>query len=381
MIVFWYGLIVTFFWIILSIWLSVNRSRMIFLRESNPYESSFPKLVIIIPVRNDDEALAPALHSICKLDYPNFRIQLVNDRSTDTTGMVMKSFAYEYTNISIMTLTELPEGWLGKNHAMYRAYQESKEPWLLFTDADVIFQPDTLKKAIHYCTRNKLDHLALMPFVKSRSKLLNSTLATFMFLMEMRQRPWAASDPDSQASLGAGAFNLVRREMYEKIGTHKAIALRPDDDLKLGERIKQKGGRTAALYGEGQIRMEWYASVGEFIDGLMKNTFSIFNYQLNRLLLGGVLPMLFFFVLPMPVLMIYGDWTCWILVITLLFFQWLLLFYQQGSYKRPWFFLTIPISGLLMVYIMLRAGLLTLMQKGIYWRGQFHSLTELRSQT
>jgi hypothetical protein len=102
---------------------------------------------------------------------------------------------------------------------------------------------------------------------------------TFALMLDIKLRPWDISDPSSKASMGVGAFNLVRREAYEKAGTHLAISLRPDDDLKLGERIKHAGFKQDIVYGENEVSLEWYTSLPQFINGLMKNMFSVSNYN------------------------------------------------------------------------------------------------------
>ena len=162
------------------------------------------------------------------------------------------------------------------------------------------------------------------------------------------------------------------------MGTHRAIALRPDDDLMLGKRIKEAGGRCNVLYGRGQIGLEWYESVGEFVEGLMKNMFSVFNYSLPRVLFTGVLPMLLFFALPLPVLLIFGAAFEQGLAMFILGIQILLMSLQRGAYSRWWHAFFIPLAGLLMVYIMVQSTVRTLRQKGVFWRGHFYALSELR---
>jgi len=378
MIVSVYAIIVTVFWVAACLYILINRSRVKHLRSVKIHLKETPPVVMIVPVRNEEAELANALKSICNLDYDNYRLLLINDRSTDGTAAIMKSYAAQYKNITIVTIDELPQGWLGKNHALYKGYQLSSEEWMLFTDADVVFQPDTLKKAMTYCLDENLDHLTILPFVRSRSEWLNSVLATFAMMLEIKQRPWDVGNPKSKASLGIGAFNLVKRKAYEKAGTHKAIALRPDDDLKLGERMKQSGGRQGALYGNGQLSLEWYTNVKEFINGLMKNTFSVYNYNFWKMMVTGVVPVLLIFILPLPVLLIAADGDERWLIFVIVVFQWMMFRLQPGGYAKGRFALMIPFAGLLMMYIMLRSAIVTLKQNGIYWRDRFYSLTELR---
>src|SRR5471030_1390142 len=234
-----------------------------------------PPVAVIIAVRNEEEDLANGLQSVCNINYNNCRIIVVNDRSTDRTAEILQEFKIKYPQITVTTVTELPDGWLGKNNALYQGYLNSKEEWMLFTDADIKFHPDALAKAISYAVANNLDHLCVLPKVVSRSQVLNSVLATFTIMLMLHLRPWDAKKPKSRGYIGVGAFNMVRRSAYEKTGTHTRIKLRPDDDLQLGFNIKKAGLRQGVLIGGDYIRLEWYKNLRQFTDGLLKNSFSV----------------------------------------------------------------------------------------------------------
>lgn len=376
--IFVFGIVITAFWGILATYGLYHKRRMGFLRSVMITNEELPAVQIIIAVRNEEQHLAQALQSVCNLQYKNYRVLLINDRSTDHTASIMQSFREKNSHVTILTITDLPKGWLGKNHALYQGYLHCKEEWMLFTDADVVYAPDTLQKAMSYVVKEKVDHLTILPEVKSRSEWLNSLLAMFVILLEARQRPWAVRNPDSSAYLGIGAFNLVNRIAYERAGTHKAFALRPDDDLKLGKRIKITGSIQDALYGEGQISLEWYTSVKEFINGLMKNAFSAFNYNFLLLLITGVLPMFILLVAPLPLLIIAGHNAERVMAIIIFTAQLCLFVLPRTRGAKWWYVFMIPVAGLVMMYILLKAGILTLRQKGIYWRESFYSLNELK---
>jgi len=381
MLLFYYAVVSLVFWVSLTVFMLYGRSRMQYLKNV-PLAKEFtePEVAIIIAVRNEEEHLQAALQSVTKLQYSRYRILVINDRSTDNTGAILKNFEKENRHLQVITIEKLPEGWLGKNHALYTGYKNAKEEWMLFADADVEFEKDTLLKAMRHCVQQKLDHLTVLPDVQSRSALLNSLMSSFLILLEMRQRPWAVRNPKSNASLGVGAFNLVKRSAYEKAGTHKAIALRPDDDLQLGERIKKSGGRPDALYGTSQIELEWYPSVKAFVAGLMKNTFSVFDYNLLKVLVMGVLPLVTLLVLPLPLLLIFGGATEWLMAAGMLLSQIILFAWPGGLRTRWWYALMVPFAGALLSYILLKAAITTLQQGGIYWRESFYPLSELKKQ-
>jgi cellulose synthase/poly-beta-1,6-N-acetylglucosamine synthase-like glycosyltransferase len=378
MILFWYGLLATLFWIITGIYLQFNRGRVGFLtREADAPLSAEPSVAIIIAVRNEEAQLQQALQSVCRLNYSSYRIVVVDDRSTDRTPQILAEFARRHPSITLLTIDALPAGWLGKNHALYRGYLEADQEWLLFTDADVEFAPDALHKALGYALRRQLDHLTIMPDIWSRSGLLLSLLSTFKIMLELKLRPWALRDPGSTASMGVGAFNLIRRQAYEQAGTHQPIAMRPDDDLKLGELVKKAGLKQDALYGDGEIGLEWYPGVDAFVQGLMKNTFATFNYQLWRAL-GAAGATLAAFGLPLPLLLAAGGGAEKLLALVLLVSMVPLYVSRQAPAAKWWHALLVPVAGWLLTYIILRSAWLTLRQGGIYWRESFYPLSELR---
>lgn len=378
MLFFYNSILVTIFWVLLSAYLLINSYRIKFLRTIKASEIlTEPAVAIIIAVRNEEEELEKALTSVCNLDYSNYRLVLVNDRSTDRTPQILENFAQRFSHVTVIHLNELPDGWLGKSYALYQGYMNSTEEWLLFTDGDVIFKPDTLTKAISYSIRQQLDHLVLLPRIHSRSALFNSVLATFKIMFDLQYRPWAAKNPHSGASIGMGAFNLVRRTAYETAGTHHRFALHPNDDLQLGEHLKSSGNKQDVLYGDEQIQYEWYKSLNAFINGLMKNAFSSVNYSFLKAVINSIAALLFF-VLPVPVLLVSGVPQQQYLAAIILLSQLALYLLKPALHARWWYVLIIPFAAAVISFIMLKSALVTTWQRGIYWRESFYPLSQLK---
>lgn len=374
-----YCVLMSLAWILVCLYLLVQSGKIPFLR-AVPLEPgrALPPLVVVIAVRNEEAEVATALRSVCRLRYPNLRVRVINDRSTDRTPEILQQLAIENPLLQVTTIETLPAGWLGKNHALYQGYLSSAEEWLLFTDADVQFAPDALQKAMHLVLREGLDHLTVLPQITSRSGLFKSVVNTFALMLEIKLRPWKVRDPKSRASIGVGAFNLVRRTAYEGAGTHREISLRPDDDLKLGERLKAAGFRQQVAYGDDAVWLQWYTSLGQFVNGLMKNTFSVAQYN-PWLALAMAFATLFVLVLPVPLLLAGGDPYLY-LGLSVLLVQCVTMAVKPGINGRWWQALVIPFAGLVMVYIIIKSAWLTLKQGGIYWRDHFYPLKELKKQ-
>jgi glycosyltransferase involved in cell wall biosynthesis len=372
--IFIYSFTITSVGIILILYVLVNLKSIKQLK-NQPIVSEHPPLAIIVAVRNEEEDVEKALQSLCNINYTNHRLIVVNDRSTDRTGEILSRF--NHPHLQVITLTELPEGWLGKNNALYQGYKNSTEEWMLFTDADVEFHPDAISQALGYAEKTQLDHLCVLPDIRSRSAILNSIIATFGMMLMMFTRPWDARNPKRSGSIGVGAFNLVKRTAYEQAGTHIAIKLRPDDDLKLGQNIKGVGLRQDVLGGKESIRLEWYKNIGQFINGLMKNTFAVRDYNVLWTI-ADVLATLFTIALPIPIMLIFGDTT--VRIMGVLSWSMQIIYMLATPPNRWWHALMVPFAGLLMAYIVARSAFVTLKQGGIYWRGTFYSLAMLKGK-
>src|SRR6202158_5273956 len=125
-----------------------------------------PRVSIVVPARNEEEHIRETMVQLLGLDYSNYEVIVVNDRSTDHTGQIMYEVAagpQAHGLLKVIHVSELPSGWLGKTHAMWTAGQQAGGDWLLFTDADVFFKPDSLRRAVAYAEAERADHVVLFP--------------------------------------------------------------------------------------------------------------------------------------------------------------------------------------------------------------------------
>jgi hypothetical protein len=333
---------------------------------------------IIVAARNEADTIEPALRALLAQDHPGLDIIVVNDRSTDATGDVLARLQREFPALKTVTVTTLPPGWLGKNHAHWVGAQAATGDFLLFTDADIIMHPSAVRRAVAFALAEGLDHVAVGPEVPLPGFWLTAFLGTFTMCFSMFVRPWRARDPRSKVFVGIGAFNLVRRTAYERAGTHAAIRMRPDDDMKLGKIIKLAGGRQELVAGKGLLAVTWYHSLRELIRGLEKNTFAGMDYNL-ALAVAGPLTLFLLFVWPYLALLVTDGWV-W--QVNLLNVGLGLALYADNSlrYGVRWQHVPLfPLTILLMMFIVWNATLRTLLRGGITWRGTYYSLAELKA--
>ena len=337
-----------------------------------------PRISIVVAARNEEQKIEAGLGSLLMQDYHDFEVILVNDRSTDSTASIARRLSQRFPSLKVLDVAKLPDGWLGKNHALYLGASHASGELLLFTDADVVMRPDTITRASAYFLQELLDHLALTPEVRVPGTLLNIVVGGFTIFFSIFARPWKAPDPKSAKHIGIGAFNMIRKDIYERIGTHKAIALRPDDDLKLGKLVKKHGYRQELLSGADLLWVEWYASLGQMVDGLMKNSFSGLEY---RLWLVPVATMAQFFLFVWPFLGTFlttgtARWLNMLMCVALVS----VCAYHAALFRaKPLYALGIPIASLVMTYIIWKSTLTTLFNGGISWRGTHYPLEKLRA--
>ncbi|RWX51845.1 Glycosyltransferase, catalytic subunit of cellulose synthase and poly-beta-1,6-N-acetylglucosamine synthase [Candidatus Electrothrix marina] len=336
-----------------------------------------PWVSVIIPACNEEDGIETALTSVLSLDYPNLEIIVLNDRSTDATPRILDRLADQHSRLRVVHITDLPAGWLGKNHALHLGAAQAKGEFLLFTDADVHFAPDTLRRSVARMINNRLDHLCLLFRMSAPNHLLSMLIADSLSALISLLKPWLVSRSDSRYFIGAGGFNMIRRSFYHSFGGHRPIRLCPADDVLLGRMAKASGGRCDCLNGGRFVSVEWYQSVGEMVRGLRKNTFALVDYRLD-LLLAGVAAFTCFQILPLWGLFLADGFSC-ILCGAITAVNFLAMVLAVRAFEMDfrclcWF----PVTPYIKLYIIWHAVSATLIQGGIDWRGTFYSLEELK---
>jgi len=339
-----------------------------------------PHVSIIVAARNEQDHIADTLTSLLQLDYPSYEVIAVNDRSTDDTGEVMDQVAASEAarnRLTVVHVDELPKGWLGKVHAMWSGARQGKGEWLLFTDADVVYRTDALSRAIAYAETEHADHLVLFPRMVMHSPGETMMIAFFQALFVFGHRPWKVADPKAKDHMGTGAFNMVRRRVYEAIGTYQAMRFEVLDDMKLGKLIKNAGYRQRNVFGEDLITLRWIKGTFGMVQNLTKNFFAIVSFQVPRAVASAFM-LAFLNLVPFAGIWMAHGWTRLPYAVALLSIFGIYLGMSWKSDVPAYYFLLHPISSALFVYIMLRSMILTLGHGGVVWRGTFYPLDELR---
>lgn len=337
-----------------------------------------PRVSVVVAARDEQEQIEQALRSLLAQSYPDLELIVVDDRSADATGSILDRLAEGEPRLRVVHVTELPEGWLGKNHALEQGARMATGELLLFTDADVVFHPTAISRAVHYLTTKPVDHLAAGPDIDIPTAPLALLVHFFMVAFLLYLRPWKASDPKSRYFIGVGAFNLVRASTYRDAGTHARIRMRPDDDIMLGKILKLSGARQQIIAGWHMISVRWYASLREMIAGLQKNSFAGLDYSVPKLV-GAVVGNVVLNIVPFIAPFFVTGATRLLYVGSAVL---LMIMFAGGAAQtrnRPWLAVFYPVAAAIFIYVIVKASVTTLLDGGIKWRGTRYSLDELRA--
>jgi len=343
-----------------------------------------PAVSVVVPACDEADKFESAAGTLMAQDYDNLEIILIDDRSTDATGEIADRLAASDPRVRAMHITKLPDGWLGKVHALECGLAEAGGEIVLFTDADVHHRSDTISRAVAFMQHKNADHIAGCPSLKSPSSLLaSSIIASFLRqLFTVFIPPWKVADPNSRAFFGVGAFNMVRRKAFDAAKGFEWLKLETGDDMGLGMMMKRSGAECRVLSMTDLVSVQWYGSLSEVARGSEKTFASGSNCRLMPLILSAVVILL---LEGSPILCLLPMLSPETRMAGLLGIPVALLFVYSATAFSRWGCartapaLLAPITACVSVAILLRAGLLGWRRGGVVWRGTLYPSEQLRA--
>ena len=341
-----------------------------------------PSITVIVPARNEAEALPSCLRSLLAQDYANLQIIAINDRSTDATGSIIDELASQNpARLKAIHITELPSGWLGKTHAMAFAARHAiavqRPDYLLFTDADIIFAPEILRRSLAQAEATEADHFVTFPTPIIKTPGEGMILGYLGVMGLWATRPWKASDPKAiRDSIGIGAFNLLRTDAYQKLGGFDALRMEILEDLTLARKVKLAHLRQRVATAPGMVTLHWASGAFGVVNVMTKNLFAIFRFR-GELVLLACLWIVLFCVGPVAFLALPSTRTAALLSLASIAALYMLS--ARHSKISAFYAALFPVGTAMFLYSLLRSTLTTLRDGGVTWRGTFYPLAELRS--
>ena len=361
-----------------TLWVAPKMAR-IQLLEPDPEDLEAPPVAVVIAARDEEQTIEPALRSLLDGLGPATEVVVVDDRSTDGTPRILADLQAEYGRLRSVRVDELPEGWLGKSHALARGAEAAGEvDWILFTDADVVFAPGAVESVVRYAAGGGLDHLTGGPAIRTRSFTLSGMIAAFGVLFGLFTQPWRAPVPGARSAVGIGALNLVRRRTYLEAGGHSTLRRGVIDDLGLGRMMKSAGGRSEFVYASALINIEWYPSLRSMMNGLVKNAFAGVDFRLSAVVAAtGFIGLVLIapFVLP---------WVSSVPPLARSLAAFAALLHLRAAWKAaersglpPATAAFFPIGLSLFLFTLWRSTLTALVTQSVVWRGTSYPLRDL----
>ena len=338
-----------------------------------------PRVSVVVPARNEATKIEECLRSLLAQDYPELKICAVDDRSSDATASIMDRLQRDaYGKLDVMHIDELPSGWLGKTHAMWRGAASTESDWILFTDGDIIFRPDALRRTLTYAELTRCDHLVIFPTLIMHTAGEKMMLGFFGLASSLLLRAWKVHDPRAKDHIGAGAFNLIRRSKYEDLGTYDALRMEVIDDLKLGQAVKEHGFMQDCVRGPGLIELRWAEGAFGVVRNLQKNMFSLLRFSWPLAVLASIGALIYHIGPWIGIFVAPGisklGFAAALFSIVLLYAG-----VSRSFHVSPWYVFTHPIAALMFVYTLLNSAVSSIIHGGVLWRGTTYSLHEIQA--
>lgn len=376
-----------------SLALTVSIVRRIYVERKVPrlperIESSDEPLVsIIAPFRNEEGNLPNLLDSLKEQDYKNLEIILVDDRSTDNSTEIAEDFARKAWNCKVVAVKDRPEEWVGKTWACEEGFRSAGGEWLLFTDADVQFKKDVIRKSLSYAISNKLELLTLTPRILCRSFWAKLIQPIFHYLLLVLYSPLRVNNPNDKFGYVFGSFFLINRSTYVRLGGHKVVKSSLIEDRAFGALAKQKGVKMMMVYGDEDFSSVWATRLADVIHGMERIV--SFSVSVNPLR-GVAFAIVIFVVMVLPFLAVLSALFSYlvgmqfspILFMLSIIASILVLFASSieilGPLKlSPAYIPAAPLGGLLFITAVLTASYKNALRKRITWKGRKYDSSEV----
>lgn len=276
-----------------------------------------PKVSVIVPARNEEYFISNCLDTIGTQDYPNYNIIAIDDSSTDRTAYLIKEQASKDRKIVFLEAGPKPEGWAGKNWACYQGYLRSDGDLLLFTDADTVYNKSVISSAVSKIISEGLDALTLIPRLVCIDPWTRITLPFLSTFLHSRYSPLRVNDPAHKIGYFFGSFYVIKREIYETVGTHSDVRNELVEDGALGSRVKKSGYKLKMFRGEHLVSAVWARDFSSLWNGLGRLIIPL--YRVNRFQAVAIFIVSFFLFLAPFIILPYSAFFIDNMIVKILF--------------------------------------------------------------
>jgi len=364
---------------LLALWLYLIFFRGAFWREflsgDAPAEcmlSHPPRIVAVIPARNEAPTIARAVRSLAAQHYAGlFHIIVVDDDSTDGTVAAARAGATPDV-LTVVHAGPLPAGWTGKLWALSEGIRRSARfhpDCLLLTDADIVHPAGSLDSLAARAAAGPYDLVSFMATLECRSPAERALAPAFVFFFFLLYPPAWIRDPRRSTAGAAGGCMLVRQAALDKIGGVESIRGSLIDDCALARAIKRSGGCVWLGLDPATISVRSYGTFGAIGRMISRTAFTELRHS-ALLLLATIIGLIVTFLLP-PVVAVAAPQpaagmaaTAWLLMAVSYYPA--LRYYNRGWFAAP----LLPLVALFYLGATIHSAISYWLGSGGRWKGR-----------
>ena len=373
---FFLGALVIIAWLHNQAWLDVQTPRV-------AAPAAGPQVSVIVPARNEQKNIRRCVEALLAQDYPNLQVLVLDDRSSDSTPVILAELSARDSRLVILAGRELTPGWAGKPHALHQAAASATGEWLLFLDADTFLHPNAVSAALAAAQKSRADLYTVMTEQILGSFWEKTVMPLVFTALSVGFSPRKVNDPNSRDAIANGQFILIRRAVYDSVGGHEAVKDQIVEDKALSEKVKWSGHRLVVADGRGVAQTRMYTDLASMWEGWTKNIYLGLSDHPGLMLLGvfgAILALMAALVLPVwPVLGLLwyasgGGWAALLVMIEALL-VWAYILFERVKVNRgmgvsAWYALTTPLGAGVFAAMMLASAWKVLSGAGVTWKGR-----------
>jgi len=372
-------------------WIILIKSMLISFRDT-PYLDKFnskghttPKVSVIVPARNEEKFISKCLDSLLNQDYQNYEIVAIDDSSEDATGEIIKKYAEEHSKIIHVSARPKPEDWMGKNWACIEGYKKSTGVLLLCTDSDTQHSKNIISLAVAHLESAKIDALTVIPKMLCLDNWTKITLPMISTFLHTRFSALRVNDPTKKTGYFFGSFFIIKKAVYEAIGTHEGVKHEIIEDGALGKKVKESGFRLKMVRGEHLLEAVWARNWSTLWNALKRLMIPLY-LQSSTIAIGSFLAVLFLLFMPFPIFVysvVFFDGTVSFTILLVSSIIAFCLVYiagiidaTKGLQIKLVYCLLVPVGSFIVVAGFLMGILQAKSKTAVSWRGRTYSMKE-----
>lgn len=269
-----------------------------------------PRISLVVAARDEEDHVEACIRSLLAQDHPDLELVFVDDRSSDRSPEILAELEAELApRLRVLRVDALPSGWGGQTHGLHRGVEVSTGEWICFTDADCRFDSArALSIALADAEEHDAEFLSIIPRLEAPSVWERSYLPLCSFVLVTGLEIGKVNDPAHPAGYANGAFILIRRAAYERLGGHERVRQLVNDDVGLARAAKREGIRLRVTGNKGLLQTRMYESLSGAWRGWSRNLYGTLRHVPR--LSAALLTTLTLFVLPWIVVIGLGIASC-----------------------------------------------------------------------